>query len=50
MANLILDERDQQFILYEMLNVEKLCDYEKYADFSQDMFDMILTGSPEDRG
>jgi len=43
MANLILDERDQQFILYEMLNVEKLCDYEKYADFSQDMFDMILT-------
>jgi len=43
MANLILDERDQQFILYEMLNVEKLCGYEKYADFSQDMFDMILT-------
>jgi alkylation response protein AidB-like acyl-CoA dehydrogenase len=43
MANLILDERDQQFILYEMLDVEKLCGYEKYADFSKDMFDMILT-------
>ena len=43
MANLILDEREQQFILYEMLDVEKLCGYEKYADFSRDMFDMILT-------
>jgi len=43
MANLILDERDQQFILYEMLEVEKLCGYEKFADFSKDMFDMILT-------
>ncbi|HDP24813.1 MAG TPA: acyl-CoA dehydrogenase [Deltaproteobacteria bacterium] len=43
MANLIVDERDQKFTLYEMLEVEKLCDYERYADFSADMFDMILT-------
>ncbi len=43
MANQILDERDQQFILYEMLEAEKLCEHEKYADFSKDMFDMILT-------
>ncbi len=43
MANQILDERDQRFILYEMLGVEKLCGYEKYRDFSKDMFDMILT-------
>ena len=43
MANQILDERDQQFILYEMLEAETLCEHEKYADFSRDMFDMILT-------
>ena len=43
MANLILDERDQKFVLYEMLEVEKLCETEKYADFSRDMFDMILS-------
>ncbi len=43
MANQILDERDQQFILYEVLEAEKLCEHEKYADFSKDMFDMILT-------
>lgn len=43
MANQILDERDQQFVLYEMLGADKLCEHEKYADFSRDMFDMILT-------
>jgi len=43
MANLILDERDQKFLLYDVLEVEKLCKFEKYADFSRDMFDMILT-------
>ena len=42
MAQMILDERDQQFILYEMLGVEKLCEKPKFADFSKDMFDMIL--------
>ena len=43
MANLILDERDQQFVLYEMLGSEKLCDFPKFTDFSRDMFDMILS-------
>ena len=43
MANLILDERDQHFLLYEMLEVEKLCEHPLYADFSKDIFDMILT-------
>jgi hypothetical protein len=43
MASKILDERDQQFVLFEMLEVEKLCGYERFADFSRDMFDMILT-------
>ncbi|HDP23928.1 MAG TPA: acyl-CoA dehydrogenase [Deltaproteobacteria bacterium] len=43
MASVILDERDQRFVLYEMLNVDKLCAYEKYAEYSKDMFDMIMT-------
>jgi alkylation response protein AidB-like acyl-CoA dehydrogenase len=43
MASLILDERDQKFVLHEMLGIEKLCNHPKFADFSKDMFDMILT-------
>ena len=42
MPNLILDERDQKFVLYEMLEVDQLCGKSPYTDFSQDMFDMIL--------
>lgn len=42
MSNLILEERDQQFVLYEMLEVEKLCAYPKYSDFSRETFDMVL--------
>lgn len=42
MANLIMDERDQKFVLYEMLQADKLCEYPRYADFSRETFDMIL--------
>jgi len=42
MANLIIDPRDQKFVLYEMLDVEELCKAPLYADFSRDMFDMAL--------
>ena len=42
MASLIIDPRDQKFVLYEMLNVEELCKAPLYADFSRDMFDMAL--------
>ncbi|MCD6281531.1 MAG: acyl-CoA dehydrogenase [Deltaproteobacteria bacterium] len=42
MASLILDERDQRFILNELLEVGKLCESPLYADFSEDMFNMIL--------
>jgi len=42
MANLLIEERDQQFVLNEMLEIEKLCESPKYADFSRDVFDMIL--------
>jgi len=43
MASLILDERDQKFVLYEMFEVEKLCEAPLFADFSREMFDMILS-------
>jgi len=43
MANVLVDERDQQFVVHEMLEVEKLCEKPIYADFSKDMFDMVLT-------
>jgi len=42
MAHVILDERDQKFVLYEMLGREKLCGHQRYADFSCETLDMIL--------
>nr|HOO90999.1 acyl-CoA dehydrogenase [Syntrophales bacterium] len=42
MANVIIDSRDQRFVLYEMLGIENLCEYPRYADCSRDVFDMIL--------
>jgi alkylation response protein AidB-like acyl-CoA dehydrogenase len=42
MSSLIVDPRDQKFVLYEMLNVEELCKAPLFADFSRDMFDMAL--------
>lgn len=42
MSNLLVDERDQAFVLHEMLEVEKLCERPVYAEFSRDMFDMVL--------
>ena len=42
MANVIIDARDQRFVLHEMLGIENLCENPPYADFSRDVFDMIL--------
>jgi len=42
MSNYVVDERDQKFVLYEQLEIEKLTEHEKYADFSKDVFDMVL--------
>lgn len=42
MANLIVDGRDQAFVLYEMLELEKLCETPHFKDFSRDMFEMTL--------
>ena len=40
--NLILDSRDQKFVLQELLHTEDLCQMPAWSDFSPDMFDMVL--------
>lgn len=42
MPNLLVDERDQKFVLYEQLRVDELCEEPKFAEFSREMFDMVL--------
>ncbi len=42
MPNILVDERDVKFVLYEQLNIEELCEHEPYSEFSRDMFDMVL--------
>jgi alkylation response protein AidB-like acyl-CoA dehydrogenase len=42
MANLLVDERDVKFVLYEQLGIEKLCESERYSEFSRETFDMVL--------
>lgn len=42
MANLLVDERDAKFVLYEQLNIEELCLSPRYSEFSREMFDMVL--------
>lgn len=34
--------RDIHFVLYEQLGVQRLCDFEKYKDFSKEAFDLVL--------
>jgi alkylation response protein AidB-like acyl-CoA dehydrogenase len=43
MGSLILDERDQKFVLHELLEVSGLCEVDPFRDLSADLFDMILT-------
>jgi len=42
MSNLLVNRRDQKFVLYEQIGIEKLFEYEKYADYSRDVADMML--------
>ncbi len=42
MANLLVDERDVKFVLYEQLNIEELCEHEVFSEFGREMFDMVL--------
>jgi alkylation response protein AidB-like acyl-CoA dehydrogenase len=43
MANYIIDERDQKFVLFEQLEMDGLTKFPKYADFSREIFEMILS-------
>jgi alkylation response protein AidB-like acyl-CoA dehydrogenase len=42
MAQLIADQKEIDFILYEQFNAEELLTYEKYKNFSKKTFDMII--------
>ncbi|MEW6616434.1 MAG: acyl-CoA dehydrogenase [Thermodesulfobacteriota bacterium] len=42
MGNLLVDERDVEFVLYEQLCVEDLCKTERYKDFTKQDFDMVI--------
>ncbi len=41
MSNLLVNTRDQQFVLFEQLGIEKLFKSEKFADFSREMVLMM---------
>lgn len=42
MADYLVDLRDIRFVLYEHLDVEKLCQYPKYGEFNKEVFDMVM--------
>ena len=42
MSNGLVNTRDQQFVLFEQLGIEKLFEYEAYKDFAKDDLTMIL--------
>jgi len=43
MAQLIADQKEIDFILYELFNAEELLTYEKFQDFSKKTFNMIIS-------
>ena len=42
MANLFVDERDVKFVLYEQLDIEQLSNTTKYAEYSKEVYDLVL--------
>ncbi len=42
MANLVVDERDAKFVLFEQLNIDELAQSERYSEYSREMCDMVL--------
>lgn len=42
MAKLLVDDRDQSFVLHEMLEMEKLCNSPLFDEHSREVFDMVL--------
>lgn len=45
MKSLLTDERDVAFVLFEQYQVDRLCLYEPFKDFSREVFDMVLRES-----
>jgi hypothetical protein len=45
MGNKLTDMRDTRFILYEQLNVEKLCEAPRFQDHSRETFEMIISAA-----
>ncbi|MFH0821337.1 MAG: acyl-CoA dehydrogenase [Pseudomonadota bacterium] len=45
MTNLLVDERDVKFVLYEQLGIDELCKTEKYSEFSRETLDMVMEGA-----
>lgn len=43
MAQLIADQKEIDFILYDLLGADKLAGHEKFSDFSKKSFDMIIS-------
>jgi alkylation response protein AidB-like acyl-CoA dehydrogenase len=42
MANLLVDERDVKFVLYEQLKIDELCRADRFSEFSREIFDMVI--------
>ena len=43
MAQQVADRRDIDFVLHEQLNVETLCQYERYEEFNRKTIDLIVS-------
>ncbi len=43
MSQLIADQKEIEFILYEQLKAEELLSFDQYSDFSKKTFDMIIS-------
>ncbi|HQG30757.1 MAG TPA: acyl-CoA dehydrogenase [Deltaproteobacteria bacterium] len=43
MGNGLVNTRDQRFVLYEQIGIERLFGFDKFRDFSRDLIDMMLT-------
>lgn len=43
MGSLLVDERDVRFVQFEQFKIQELCEKERFAEFSQDVFEMVLT-------
>lgn len=43
MSNLLVNTRDQEFLLHEQIGIEKLFGFKKFADYSKDVVDMVIS-------